>query len=197
MKTKQKVALLIFIFSIVAVVGCENNEIVLEITSNSKNAVIKKEVYGIKFKFCLLNENGDSLTVFKQGENIIFSFTFENDLQDSIIVSTDFISPNFYRVYQSDNVDMGKPWTGLWCEFNMAKQELRLAPSSLKQLNCPWILTANSQPNYPLCMSQSKNYLTVGDYYTYIDLGFHYSINNKHKSIDNLKFIINFKVTKN
>jgi len=195
MKAKQKTILLIFIFSIAAVIGCENNEIVLEITSNSKNAVIQKEVDGIKLKFCLLNENADSSTVFKEGENIIFSFSFENNLQDSIIVSTDFISSNFYRVYQSDNIDMGKPWTGLWCEFNMAKQELELAPSSLKQLNCPWILTANFQPSYPLCMSQSKTYLPIGEYYTYIDLGFHYTVNNKHKSIDNLKLRINFKVT--
>lgn len=196
MKIKQKIISLIFIFSIAVIAGCENNESVLEITSKSNNTVIQKEVDGIKFKFCLLNESGNSSTVFKEGENIIFSFSFENDLQDSIIVSTDFIRSNFYRVYQSDNIDVGKPWTGILCEFSMAKEELGLAPSSFKQLNCPWVLTINSQPNYPLCMSQSQSYLRAGDYYTFIDLEFHYRINKKPKSIENLKFLVNFIITK-
>lgn len=119
MKTKIVFSVFLSLFIWIGIIGCsDDNEIVLEITPDSKNAVIQKEVDGIKFEFYLLNEEGISTTVFNEGENIIFSFSFKNNLQDTIIVSTDFIDTNFYRVYQSNNIDLGKPWTGLWCEFS-------------------------------------------------------------------------------
>jgi len=138
---------------------------------------------GIQFKFCLLNENGDSTTSFKEKENIIFSFSLKNNLQDTITFSTDFIDYSFYNVYQINNVDMGKPWTGVWCEFNMSDEKLRLAPSNTRQFNCPWLLISNNQPDYPLCMSESKNLFTTRKLLYKINLGFHYIVNNK-KQID-------------
>jgi hypothetical protein len=197
MKAKQMIIPFILMLIMVAGVGCKNDEVVMQLEVNSQTSVIQKKVAGINFRFSLLKARYQPSTVFKEGENIIFSFSIENALQDTIFVSTDFITPDFYRVFKSDNIDMGKPWTGLWCDYSLAKEELAIAPSNVKELNCPWVLNPSIQADYPLCMSQSKSYLMAGDYYTFINLGFHYRINKKPRSIENLKLLINFRVTKN
>lgn len=176
--------------------GCEKeDELFWEISPDSKTAVIQKEVDGIEFKFCLLNEQGEPATVFNEGENFIFSFSFKNKMQDPIVVTTEFISSNFYRVYRSiDKTDMGKPWTGIWCNYDGTLHEINLAPSNVRQLNCPWVLTDDKAPEYPLCMSESKEYLAKGKYETFFDLNFHYTISGKKKIIDNMTFKIIFEI---
>jgi len=192
-----KTSLIIFLLSFISV-GCKkSNEspTLLQITPESENAIIEYETNQIEFNFCLLNEEGQPGTVFNEGDNFSFSFSFKNNSPDTIIVTTEFINSDFYRVYQSDtNIDMGKPWTGIWCEFSGMPQEIKLKPSSIFQLRCPWILNDNNYPNYPLCMAESKEPLFKGEYNTSIDLDFHYSKNGKVTIIDQLKFKINFKV---
>lgn len=178
--------------------GCKKNNLLsslLEITPDSEFAVIQKDTNGIGFEFCLLNEKRQASTVFNEGENITFSFTFKNNSQDTIIVTTEFINSEFFRVFSSENnIDLGKPWTGIWCQFNLSPHTINLPPSYWEELTCPWILTENNTPVYPLCMGESKNPLSKGEYYTYIDLDFHYSINSKEVTINNLKLKINFKI---
>lgn len=176
--------------------GCKKSKeslSLLEINPNSQDLIIQKESNNIEFKFCLLNENGQPTTVFNIGENFIFSFSFKNKSQETISVTTEFINSDFFRVFLSQNsLDMGKPWTGVWCEFSGMPQEIKLMPDSSMQLSCPWILTEKNIPVYPLCMAESKDPLMQGEYYTKIDLNFHYSINGKETIINNLEFKINF-----
>lgn len=89
---------------------------------------------------------------------------------------------------------MGKPWTGVWCNYNLQPLEIKLEPTMNKKLTCPWIRTVNNIPVYPLCMSESKDPLDQGEYYTSIGLNFHYTIKSKKSIISNLKFKINFKI---
>lgn len=196
MKTTFKINFIILL--LLLDVGCKKSNpssSLLEINPNSEMTVIQTETNNIGFEFCLLNDKGQASTVFNEGENLTFSFTFKNKLQDSIIVTTEFINYEFFRVFLSENnVDMGKPWTGTWCDFNLLPHEIRLKPSSLKQITCPWILTDNNRPVYPLCMSVSKNLLLKGEYYTYINLDFHYSLDGKVSVINNLIFKINFRI---
>ncbi len=176
--------------------GCEDNDHDLwEISPESKNVVIQQEMDGIEFNFCLLNEDGEPATVFNEGENFTFNFSFGNKKQNTVVVTTEFISPNFYRVYSSkDNIDMGKPWTGLWCELSLAPHEIKLAPSEYKELSSPWMLTENNEPTYPLCMSGSNEFLPKGYYYTRFDLDFHYTMNDKEYVIDSTTFKITFEI---
>ncbi|TDO04877.1 hypothetical protein [Sunxiuqinia elliptica] len=178
--------------------GCEKEEEdMFEIDIGDKNAVIQKEVNGIEFKFCLLNEVGEPATVFKEGENFTFHFSFKNSKNDTISVTTEFVNDDFFRVYQisSDKlIDVGKPWTGLWCEYSIAAQEIELKPSFEKQLKCPWLLTENGAPDYPLCMSESKDYLDKGKYTSSVFLNFHYTIEGIKYIIDDLTFTINFEI---
>lgn len=93
-----------FIFLLLGLMGagCEkDDEILWEISPESKTAEIQKEVDGIEFSFCLLNEKGESATVFIEGENFSFNFSFKNKMQDTIVATTEFISSNFFRVYRS------------------------------------------------------------------------------------------------
>lgn len=176
--------------------GCEKEDKLLwEISPKSNSAVIQQTDDGVEFKFCLLNEKGEPSTVFNEGENFVFNFSFKNKMQDTIVVTTEFINSNFFGVYRSlDNIDMGKPWKGVWCDYSLAPQEINLAPSTIKQLYCPWVLTKDNAPEYPLCMSESKDYLTKGKYETFIDLNFHFTMGDKKKIIDNITFKINFEI---
>jgi len=178
--------------------GCgQDDNNLWEISPYSKSSVIQKEVNGIEFKFCLLNEKGEPATVFKEGENFSFRFSIKNLNDDTITVTTEFISDDFFRVYHLTSnslIDMGKPWTGVWCEYSLTPHEFEMEPSIEKQFNCPWVLTDDNAPDYPICMDESKNYLTIGEYSTSFNLNFHYRIGDKESIIDNAKFKINFEI---
>jgi len=189
------VILLLFLMGIGCERGQQGDKVLLELTPDSKNPVIQNETEGIEFKFCLLNEQGIPSTIFNEKENFILSFSFKNNLQNTISVNTEFINYEFYRVYRyTDNKDMGKPWTGVWCNFSGLPKEIDLLQSSIKNLNCPWVLTEYSTPDYPLCMSESKSFLDKGDYFTSIELDFHYKVNNKEYIINKFRYRINFRV---
>ncbi len=202
MKTKKLKIVIPFLLLIpICVVllgaGCEKDKNLWEISPESKSAVIQKEVNGIEFKFCLLNEMGEPATTFKEGENFTFRFSIKNLNDDTITVTTEFISDNFFRVYQLTSnslIDMGKPWTGVWCKYSLTSQEFKMGSSIEKQLNCPWVLTDYNAPDYPICMDESKNYLSQGEYSTSFNLNFHYRIGDKENIIDNAIFKINFEI---
>lgn len=193
--TILKLSAFILLFALMGA-GCEkDDELLLEISPNSETAVIQKEVDGIEFKFCLLNEKGEPATVFKEGENFLFNFSFKNNTSNTIIVTTEFINQNFYRVFRSSsNTDKGKPWTGLWCQYSLSPQEITLEQSNSKELRCPWILDERNTPDYPLCMSMSKDLLNKGEYFTSFTLDFHYTSNGKTKVIKDITFKILFQI---
>ena len=193
--TILKLSAFVLIFALMGV-GCKKGkELLWKISPDSKTAVIQNEVDGIEFKFCLLNEKGKPAIVFNEGEDFAFNFSFSNKMQDTIVVTTEFINLNFFRVYRTlDNYDMGKPWTGVWCNYSLAPPEIYIAPSKTKQLYCPWVLAEGVAPEYPLCMSESKIFLDKGKYYSSFDLDFHYTIGGKKKIINNKTFKINFEI---
>jgi len=193
--TILKITSFVLLFALMGA-GCKKDDKLLwEISPISNSNVIQKTVDGVEFKYCLLNEKGEPSTVFNEGENFDFIFSFKNNMQDTIVVTTEFINSNFFRVYRSlDRNDMGKPWTGVWCDYSLAPQEIYSAPSTIKLLHCPWVLTNDNAPEYPLCMSESKDYLAKGKYETFFDLDFHFTIGGKQKIIDNITFKINFEI---
>ncbi len=89
---------------------------------------------------------------------------------------------------------MGKPWSGVWCEFIGGPREFRLMPTEALSINSPWVLTDGTQPSHPLCTAATIDYLPKGDYYTRIELNFHFSKGNRKKIIRNRTYTINFKI---
>jgi hypothetical protein len=56
------------------------------------------------------------------------------------------------------------------------------------------VLTATNAPDYPLCISESKDYLSKGEYFTSLKLNFSYAFNDKLITIKNKEFKISFKI---
>lgn len=198
MKTILLKISVIFLFLSLMGAGCEKeDELLWEISPESNTAVIQKEVDGIEFKFCLLNEKGEPATVFNEGENFTFLFSFKNNLADSIIVSPEFINTDFFRVNklnENNLIDIGRPWTGVWCYYSGEPHEFIVQSSKTKSLQCPWVLTVTNAPDYPLCISESKDHLSKGEYFTSLRLNFNYVFNNELITIKNKEFKINFKI---
>jgi hypothetical protein len=194
--TILKFSALLLLFSLIGA-GCEKEEDLFELQIGDKDATLIKEVNGIEFKFCLLNEQGEPATVFNEGENFTFQFSITNFKKDSIIITTEFINDEFFRVYRmtgDSKSDMGKPWTGVWCYYSGEPKEFILQSSKIKSLQCPWVLTVKEKPDYPLCVSESKDYLGRGEYFTSFNLNFHYIFNNESVIIKEKEFKINFKI---
>lgn len=193
-----KIVLLYPLLFIIIDAGCQKEQddpLLWEISPNSETAVIQSVVDSIEFKFCLLDEQENPSTVFNENENFYFNFSFKNKMQDTIVVTPEFINSDLFRVYQlNTNIDMGKPWSGIWCEYRLDSQTFSLYPSASIQLNCPWILTEINKPDYPFCMDEDQDYqhLPKGEYFTKIELDFHYVKNEITNIISDKTFIIYF-----
>lgn len=182
--------------------GCKKDDfieedfIVLEIVQGSENAVLQKDFNEIGLSFYLINEQGDTTTLFNENENIIFCFSFKNKTGEIITINSEFMNSDFFRVFQSeDKKDMGTAWTGMWCLFRIEPRDFTLEQYQSATLTCPWLKDDEIHPpTYPLCKSESSKCLTKGKYYTAFDLNFQYQINNKSYIIDNITFKINFEV---
>ena len=197
----RNIILLFISLLFIGMTACKNtidnlsgSDLTWEISPDSKSQVIEKEINGIAFMFCLLNEQGEPATVFNEGENIVFSFSLMNNLKESISISPEFINDDFYRVYGYNNTDMGKAWTGMWCNFRYEKMAIELQPDEQKVLNCPWFLSDNFNADYPLCKGDDMNPLPKGEYFTSLHFDFSYNVDGKKKDIKNVTFKIYFKI---
>jgi len=191
-----KLSVIILLFSFISA-GCQKDDI-FELDIGDENAVIQKEVNGIEFKFCLLNEQGEPSTIFDEGENFTFQFSFKNLKEDTIIVTTEFVDDEFFRVYQvigTEHIDKGKPWSGIWCDFSLTPQELVISKMDTGIISIPWTVDRGTMSYSPLCSFKTKKKpLNIGRYQTSFDLNFHYKIDRKERIIDDLKFKINFEI---
>ena len=91
-------------------------------------------------------------------------------------------------------MDMGKPWTGSWCNYSLTPREFPIPAGSAQELSCEWSVV--TWPTYPLCCDpdMKKDSLPKGDYETVINQDFQY-MNNKNNLIsNNEEFKINFKI---
>jgi hypothetical protein len=196
MKTKILVQAGILLLLLFLEVSCEKDQDarLLQIYPKENNSIIYSES-DIAFRFCILNQEGDPSTILKYGENFTLYFSFTNKMQDTIFVTTEFIDSNFFRIFNFiRNVDMGKPWTGIWCQFSLEPHIIILAPNKTKELKCPWILKEDNKPDYPLCMSESKEFLPSGEYFTNINLNFHFSEGASEYILNDTCLKINFKI---
>ncbi len=73
MKTKL---FLIALFLSMGMVGCDDKD--KDQIWDNKPFVVERNIKGIVFKLCLLNEQGQPATVFRKGENITFLFQITN-----------------------------------------------------------------------------------------------------------------------
>jgi len=102
----------LFLFLLFIGASCQNDEDLFELQIGDENAIIQKEVNGIEFKFCLLNEAGEPATIFNEGENFTFQFSIKNNTTENLPFNNEnvkFIYLKDFFAVRSDQKYYGKP----------------------------------------------------------------------------------------
>ncbi len=179
--------------------GCDDDyeQDIWEISPDSKIAVIQKEVDGIEFKFCLLNENDEAATVFNKGEDFSFYFSVTNNNNKDLYFDPDFVSSedcSFFQVNDEGNSIIGKPYeTPIVTTIGYAAYPF-IADETV-EIKMQWT-NGNDTVwywKYGKFYSKSQDILGKGSYYT----GFQYSFQfrgDKPIKTDTLTFKINFEI---
>jgi len=150
MKTiKTATAILLFALSLFFV-SCDKN----------------KQNLPIDFEFVLLDTLGNEKTVFKQGENIIFSFQVKNNSDEDVYLKNSFIYDDFFKVYQTNTpegtLSYGRPYDVICYigAFNIPANETF-------NMKCPWYYATDSTLLHS-CLHQKSEVrnLPVGNYFT-------------------------------
>ena len=179
-----KLSTVILLFALIST-GCQKDDDIFELEIGDKNAVIVKEVDGVEFKFCLLNEQGEPATVFKEGENFKFSFSIKNNRKNNL----SFNSPECnYFIYLKDFFAVKKRnnYYGKAYLFDFPEGFQPLQPAIASWLHPLKTFVYDSS----LFESSDKDSLKRGVYYT----GFSYSFDFGSVKTDKLTFKINFEI---
>ncbi len=177
-------------------VGCNNDEDLFELQIGDENAVIQKEVDGIEFKFCLLNEAGEPATVFNEGENFTFQFSIRNNTPENLPFNKENVKfiylQDFFGV-KSDQKYYGKPKLYNFDENTYPNLEI---------LN--WLFSGATQPFSDIWINDKEEYnrlnetsevklnspLEKGNYHTQFSYRFEFGKIRTEK----LTFKINFEI---
>jgi len=170
-----------------------------EIFPDSKAQVIEKEINGIAFKFCLLNEQGKPATVFNEGDNFSFYFSVSNNSKKDYFYAGGDIAcdKNFFRVYNSSGYDFGKSYSPLPTpEVGIVRFPFNAGTVHI--IKVPWLHEKDSI----LCAenfcyeSIIQKPLVKGIYYTGFKYSFYFQGQNESNTFrtDSINFKINFKI---
>jgi len=170
-----------------------------DISPDSKSQVIEKEIDGIAFKFCLLNEQGKPATVFNEGENISFYFSVTNRSKkdfyyDAYLLGYD---KNFLRVFNSSGFDFGKCYKPLnHTDIGVAAYPFN--DGDTYTFIVSWIhekemIMKGGDFAYQSIPTQA---LEKGNYFTNFKYSFFFQGKQDNNTIrtDSINFIINFKI---
>ncbi|MDR1153180.1 MAG: hypothetical protein LBL04_00590 [Bacteroidales bacterium] len=188
-----KFFLRISLLVITGMIACENA------TDDDKSQVIEKEINGIAFKFCLLNEHGKPATVFGEGENFNFYFSVANQSKKDFYYNAGELSYNksFLCVYDSSGFDFGKSYHPL------PQRDIGIAAYPFKNgsvhiIKVPWLHEKDSvmcAENF-CYKSHIQKPLVKGSYYTGFKYSFYLQGQQDENTIktDSINFQINFKI---
>jgi hypothetical protein len=181
--------------------GCdEEDDGTWEISPQSKNPVILKEVKGIEFKFCLLNEQGEPSTVFNEGENFTFYFSVTNNRDEDLNFDPGFAYSNendFCKVFDSKHQDLGKPFLFLGYD-KVGSGAYPFLKGQMYVFEQQWLDNREStwRWQYGYFESASLPPLSNGNYYTDFKYRFRFARTHEEPALytDTLNFKINFKI---
>lgn len=124
----------------------------------------------VDFQFQLLKENGSPAVEFESGEDIVFSFlVINNGTQPYALQSFD--TEGFFEVYQlatgqAQETSMGKPYTGVFCEYRLGG--VHIAPQDTLVVQSAWLNAdgEHDKSNGVTCGHKSSEPLSKGHYKT-------------------------------
>jgi len=177
------------------------------ITVNVKQKVINVQQKGLEITFCLLNEQGQPATVFRQGENFKFYLAIKNNVKDydsMYIVSSFLANPDLFRVHDENGTIIGSPWKLGFCYYvtdvvnklNRGKEWSMESSWQEKQTN------DSTEMHFLQCYFHGLDQpmLAPGKYYTSFSQQFSIGAYHPHPSTgyivrtDTLNFKINFEI---
>ena len=165
-------------------VGCQKDDDIFELEIGDKNAVIVKEVDGVEFKFCLLNEQGKPATIFNEGENFTFSFSIKNNRKEKLHANPD----NFQFIYLKDFFAVKKrnKYYGKAYLYDFPEDYQPMFPAIMN-----WFAPSTTKViDSPLFENTDEVSLRKGVYHT----NFYYSFDFGSVKTDKLTFKINFEI---
>ena len=191
--TILKISVFLLLFSLMGA-GCEKEE------EQINNATIQKEIDGIKFKFCLLNEQGKPDTIFNQGENFSFYFSVTNNSREKYYFYPGYAYYNdveFCKVYDSNSQSKGKPYkVNTVLDIGAGAYPFDIGDSYIFEQ--PWADDRDSIWDWGEGTFESTHQkpLDKGNYYTEFQYRFRFARSNNQPALftDTLKFKINFKI---
>ena len=211
MKIKNLIRIIIFVIPFLFT-GCNKEPVepVTELPVDGSQKVIKVEDNGIGIEFCLLNEQGEPATVFKEGENFKFHLGIVNNVKeyDSLYIVTDFLrNPGLFMVYKENNDKVGKPvkWKGM----NEISDICPIYKGETWKIEFPWHEERGTEKPFDYrnlirvlqhyFMGLAQPYLPKGKYYTAFTRQFclgRYLPHPQHETIctDTLKLKIHFEI---
>ncbi len=183
-----KFSTVILLFAFIST-GCQKDD-VFELRAGDKNAVIVKEVDGIEFKFCLLNEQGEPATVFNEGENFTFSFVIKNNLDTTIYFDETLLNANGFFEVKNRNESFGKPYELIGI-YEVGLVALGIPKGLTSGIKMKWIPDEKfwNYDNFEFSKN-NYDYLKKGVYYTSFSNTFDFG----SVKTDKLTFKINFKI---
>ena len=194
--TPLKISLIFLLLSLMGAGCVKEDELLWEISPDSKTAVIQKEVNGIEFKFCLLNEKGEPATVFNERENFTFQFSLKNNTKEAIpFYDYGFYVTNDFFSVKSERVNFGKPFKFLG--YSLTKEARWILADGYSNFIVPWHEERNE---FPMMHGSFKGlnqpFLTQRKYYTQFTYNFTFGDPNKEPEIKTglLTFKINFEI---
>lgn len=165
------ITLVLFMVVSFTFVSCssDENDKDVEVTLDTDNP---QEIDGISISFQLLNPEGIAVKSFKEGEEIIFRLTISNTREEKVILPPTGVflgggDGNLFRVYTSDNKDMGKPWDQIITE---ATAHSAIDPKSSRTFSCPWVGMPNGESAKQFIKQDKRNPLPKGHYYSQFEI---------------------------
>ena len=191
METKiLKLCLIILFFSLFGM-GCEKDYDILELKIGEAKCLFK-EVEGVEFKFCLLNEQGEPATVFDKDENFIFLFSARNTRKDTLYFDRGIIGlPDFCEVRNHSGEKIGSPFKKPVLQELIGQGAYPFQPHSEYVFEVPWRDSRQEWIKWHgIFNGTNQPALQKGEYYT----KFAYRFNFGHLKTDLLSFKINFEI---
>lgn len=196
--TFLRISVFVLLLAIIGA-GCEKeDELLWEISPESKTAIIQKEVDGIEFKFCLLNEKGEPATVFKEGENFSFSLSLKNNKPEPLpFYNYEYYQSSEFCEVRTESKSYGQPF--LFKDYSETLELRWLLPSNNDANNynfiVPWQDSRKEwQLYWGIFEGTKQSLLPKGKYYTQFKHRFIFKAPNSEKPILETD-LITFKIT--
>ena len=197
MKLKIIKSYLYYLGLIIILTGCQDDEHFFEINIDAPIAAIQKEVDGVEFTFCIVNNKGEAATVFEEGENFSFYFSIKNNRKESLpFYDYSFYNLNDFCEVNSSNKSYGKPFKYKGLTYSDDIKYLHPGEDTYKFLS-PW---SDDRENWVYFWSEfegnNQPSLPKGIYYTEFSHAFIFDVTRWEPELitDKIKFRINFEI---